>query len=107
MINGMAELLPQLITAIGILAFAVSVVTQVIKGLGVLNKVPTDIVVIILSLVFTILAFFAYAQYASVALTWYLIVGAFIGGFFVAFITMYGWGKLTELWSRFNPKDKK
>lgn len=106
MISLTVESLSQLMVAIGALAFVVSVITEVIKGIGVFKKIPTDIVVIILSMVLTVVAFFAYAQYAALVVTWYLIVAALIGGFFVAFITMYGWSKLKELWTRFNPDNK-
>lgn len=106
MSNLTIENLSQLMVAIGALAFVVSVITQVIKGIGVFKKIPTDIVVTVLSMVLTVVAFFAYAQYASLVVTWYLIVAALIGGFFVAFIAMYGWSKLNELWTRFNPNNK-
>ena len=106
MINITAEMLPQLVIAIGALAFVVSVITEVIKGIGVMKKVPTDIVVIILSVVLTVVAFFAYAQYAALVVAWYWVVAALICGFFVAFIAMYGWDKINELWTRLNPKNK-
>ena len=106
MISLTVESLSQLMVAIGALAFVVSVITEVIKGIGAFKKIPTDIVVIILSIVLTVVAFFAYAQYAALVVTWYLIVAALIGGFFVAFIAMYGWSKLKELWTRFNPDNK-
>lgn len=106
MISLTVESLSQLMVAVGALAFVVSVITEVIKGIGVLKKIPTDIVVIILSMVLTVVAFFAYAQYAALVVTWYLIVAALICGFFVAFIAMYGWSKLNELWTRFNPNNK-
>lgn len=38
-----------ILAIIGALAFVVSVVTQVIKGVGVFSKVPTDILVFVLS----------------------------------------------------------
>lgn len=101
-----AELLPTIVLIIGVLAFIVSVVTEVIKSIGRLSEIPTDIVVIVLSLVFTVVALFAYMEYASVAFMWYYLVGAVIGAFFVAFIAMYGWTKLTELWDRFKPEGK-
>lgn len=106
MISLTVESLSQLMIAVGTLAFVVSVITEVIKGIGVFKKIPTDIVVIILSMVLTVVAFFAYAQYASLVVAWYLVVAAIIGGFFVAFIAMHGWSKLKELWTRFNPDNK-
>lgn len=106
MISLTAETLSQLVVAVGALAFIVSVITEVIKGIGVMKKVPTDIVVIILSMVLTVVAFFAYAQYAALTVAWYWVIAALICGFFVAFIAMYGWSKLNELWTRFNPNNK-
>lgn len=100
------ESLSQLMVAIGALAFVVSVITQIIKGIGVFKKIPTDIVVTVLSMVLTVVALFAYAQYASLAVAWYLIVAAIICGFFVAFITMFGWSKFKDLWTRFSPDNK-
>lgn len=106
MISLTVENLSQLMIAIGALAFVVSVITEVIKGIGVLKKIPTDIVVIVLSMILTVVAFFAYAQYTSLVVAWYLVVAAIICGFFVAFIAMYGWDKINELWNRFNPNNK-
>ena len=39
-----------ILAIIGALAFVVSVVTQVIKGVGVFSKIPTDILVFVLSI---------------------------------------------------------
>ena len=97
--------LPTAILIVGILAFLVSAITEVTKGLPWLNTIPTDAQVIVLSIVLTLVAFFAYIAYMSIVVTWYYIVGAVICGFFVAFVAMYGWTKLTELWSRFQNPD--
>ena len=105
MISNTAEVLSQLVVAVGALAFIVSVITEVVKRIGAMKKVPTDVVVLALSMVLTVVAFLAYAQYTSIAIVWYWIVAAIICGFFVAFIAMYGWNKLTELWARFNPNN--
>ena len=106
MISLTVENLSQLMIAIGALAFVVSIITQVIKGISVFKKIPTDIVVTVLSMVLTVVALFAYAQYVSLVVAWYLIVAAIICGFFVAFITMFGWSKFKDLWTRFNPNNK-
>lgn len=93
--------LPQAMMIIGILAFVVSVIIEVIKNVSFLKNIPTDLVVIVLSEVLTVLSFLAYMSYNSIAVTWYLAVGSFIAGFFVAFVAMYGWDKITELYNRF------
>jgi len=83
----------------------VSVITQVFKGVGVLSKIPTDILVFILSIGLTVTAFVAYMQYAQQSIVWYMVVASIMAGFIVAFVAMYGWEKASELWLRFNKKE--
>ena len=90
-----------LLAIIGVLAFMVSVITQVFKGVGVLAKIPTDILVFVLSIGLTVTAFVAYMQYIQQVILWYMILAAIMAGFLVAFVAMYGWEKLSELWTRF------
>lgn len=90
-----------LIGVIGVLAFAVSLVTQVFKGVGLFAKIPTDLFVLVLSIGITVTAFVAYMQYIQQVIIWYLIIAAILAGFVVAFVAMYGWEKLSELWRRF------
>lgn len=96
-----------ILAVIGALAFMVSVITQVFKGVGVLSKIPTDILVFVLSIGITVVAFVAYMQYIQMTILWYMILAAIMAGFIVAFIAMYGWEKLSELWKRFGDTDKK
>lgn len=96
-----ATYLPIAMLIVGILAFIVSVIVEVTKNLPGLKAIPTDLEVIVLSIVLTLVAFFAYMSYMQLAIVWYYVVGAFIAGLFVAFIAMYGWTKLTELYDRF------
>ena len=51
-----------IIGIIGVLAFAVSIITQVFKGVSGLKKIPTDILVFVLSIGITVVAFIAYMQ---------------------------------------------
>lgn len=105
-IEALAQLFAQLVVVVGMLAFAVSAITEVIKGIGFMQKVPTNAVVIVLSMALTVVAFFAYAQYAAIAVVWYMVVAAVLCGFFVAFIAMFGWDKLNEMWESFRAKNK-
>ena len=91
-----------LVAVIGALAFMVSIITQVFKGVGVLSKVPTDILVFVLSIGLTVIAFVAYMQYIQQIIVWYMIIAAIMAGFMVAFVAMYGWEKFSELWQKFN-----
>lgn len=94
-----------ILTIIGALAFSVSIITEVFKGVGILSKIPTDIVVVVLSITLTLLAFIAYMQYKQQAILWYMIVAAIMAGFLVAFVAMYGWEKMSDLWKRFNKNE--
>lgn len=89
-----------ILAVIGILAFCVSVITQVFKGVGVLSRIPTDALVFVLSIGITVAAFVAYMQYIHMTILWYMILAAIMAGFIVAFISMFGWEKITELWKR-------
>ena len=89
-----------ILAVIGILAFCVSVITQVFKGVGALSRIPTDALVFVLSIGITVAAFVAYMQYIRMEILWYMIFAAIMAGFIVAFVAMYGWEKLTELWKR-------
>lgn len=93
-----------LMMAVGVLAFLVSVITQVTKGLSFLNKIPTQLQVIVLSIVLSVIAYFSYTSFYVVKIEWYMVVGTVIGGFIVAFVAMFGWEKLSSLYSRFKKK---
>ena len=90
-----------IMAVLGVLAFVVSAITQVFKGVGILAKIPTDILVVVLSIGITVTAFVAYMQYIQMTILWYMILAAIIAGFLVAFVAMYGWDKASELWKRF------
>jgi hypothetical protein len=90
-----------LLGVIGILAFTVSIVVQVFKGVSVLKKIPTDILVFVLSIALTVTAFVAYMQYVQQTILWYMIIAAILAGLLVSFVAMYGWEKVSELWKRF------
>lgn len=96
-----------ILAVIGILAFFVSVITQVFKGVGALSRIPTDALVFVLSIGITVAAFVAYMQYIQMQILWYMILAAIMAGFIVAFVAMYGWEKLTELWKRMSKTDIK
>lgn len=91
-----------LLAVIGALAFMVSIITQVFKGVGVLSKIPTDILVFVLSIGLTVIAFVAYMQYIQHVILWYMVLASIMAGFIVAFVAMFGWEKFSELWKRFN-----
>lgn len=100
------ENLTIVLAVIGVLAFLVSVITQVIKGVGVIDRIPTGILVLVLSIGLTVASFVAYMQYIQQTIIWYMIIASIMAGFIVAFVAMYGWEKLSELWARFRRPDE-
>lgn len=87
---------------IGGLAFLVTVITEVTKDIGVLKRIPTDIQVLTLSVLLSVLSYFVYISYSQGKIIWYFIVASVVLGFLVSYVAMYGWNKFYELWQRFN-----
>jgi hypothetical protein len=92
-----------LLTIIGILVALVNIVTEVIKK-ATWNKIPTSLLAVIVSLVLTLIAFFAYCQYAGIVVLWYYIAAAIVVGFMVAYAAMFGYDKLKEILEKFGIK---
>lgn len=84
-----------LLSLVGVLVVVVNIITQVLKKVT-WDKLPTNVMAVVISMVVTLLAFFAYCQINSVAITWYLVAGAVVLGFLVAYAAMFGFDKLRE-----------
>lgn len=89
-----------IVTIISVLSFIVSIITQVTKEIGFLAKIPTSLQVIVLSVILTPATYIAYAQYTYMQIHWYMIAASIIAGFFVAFVAMFGWDKLRDIYSK-------
>ena len=66
-----------------LLTFTVNIIVEVVKRL--IPKVPTDIVVFIISIVITVLALYIAASVMKITVMWYYAVGAVVLGVFVAY----------------------
>ncbi|MFV0351334.1 MAG: hypothetical protein ACK5JF_03360 [Oscillospiraceae bacterium] len=99
-----AEISTLAILAVAVLAFVVSVIVEVIKGLPGIKQIPTDIVVFVLAILLSIVVILVAATLLGISLAWYYIAAAILLGFFVAFVAMFGWEKLTALWDRYKTK---
>lgn len=84
-----------LLTAIGALTLATNVVTEVLKRS--FADFPAQITATIVAMVLTVSAFFAWTAAAEIAVTWYMIAGAVVAGFFVSYAAQFGFDKLKEL----------
>lgn len=99
-VNEMMQYISYLLIAIGIMAFIVSIITQVIKSWPKLDTLPTSAVVIVLSLVLCPVAFIAMMSWLNQPIEWYMIFACFLAAFVVALVAMDGWERLKEIWDR-------
>lgn len=89
------DLLSMILFIIGILTLATNVVTEVLKRT--IRKIPAQITALVVAMVLTVGAFFAYAAIAEIAVAWYMVAGAVVTGFFVSYAAQFGFDKLKEL----------
>ena len=97
--------IPAVISIILPVALALMIVTNIIvEFVKVLTwgKLPTNVLAFFVAMAVTLLAFFAMCQIAGVQVTWYMVVGAIVLGFFVCFAAMYGFDKLKQTMEQFN-----
>ena len=85
-----------IITVIGILVALTNIIVEVAKK-ATWNKVPTNVLALIVAVVLTLAVGFAYCQIKSVLVTWYIIVALVVTGFMVAYAAMFGFDKLKEI----------
>lgn len=90
-----------ILTIIGAMATFVTIVTEFTKTWGFLDRIPTSLQVLAVSMLVSILSVVIYVQMQKAEMIWYYIVGAIVLGWIVAYVSMYGWEKLTEMWGRF------
>ncbi len=105
-VTEMMQYVSYVLIAIGIMAFVVSVITQVIKSWPGLDMLPTSSVVIVLSLVLCPVSFMALMAWQKQRVQWYMIFASVIGAFVVALVAMDGWERLKEIWERTQYQDK-
>lgn len=98
------EILMQYVTyalmAIGVLAFLVAVIVQVIKELPKLRDIPTSIVALAVSLILCPLAVVIACQYFKIVIVWYYVFASFIAAFIVYLVATGGWERVAEMWQR-------
>lgn len=93
-----------LIFVAGVICFLTVVVTQITKGLPGLKLIPTNLQVLVLSVAFTLIAYFAYVDMSGFPVTWYFIVSMVVIGFVLALVSTKGWTYVAELFWRFQNK---
>ena len=104
------EILMQYVTyalmAVGVLAFAVAVIVQVIKEMPWFRSLQTSAVALAVSVIVCLLAVAIICQLLKITAVWYYWVGAVIAAFIVYLVATGGWKRVTEMWQRTKYKNK-
>ena len=73
-----------------------NMITQVLKKLT-WDKIPTNLLVFIISLICSFAAALLYCHYKAIAITWVVIVVTIALAFAVCYSAMFGFDKFTEM----------
>ncbi len=84
-----------ILSIVGVLVALTNIIAQVLKK-ATWEKIPTNVLVIVIAMVLTLVAFFAYCSINSIKVLWYMVAAAIILGFLVAYAAMFGFDKLKE-----------
>lgn len=85
-----------IIAIIGVLVALTNIIVEVAKK-ATWDKLPTNILALIVAVALTLVGGFAYFQIKAVAVTWYIVVALVVVGFMVAYAAMFGFDKLKEI----------
>ena len=92
--------------AVGVLAFLVSMITQVLKELPKVKEIQTSVVALAVSMLLCPLAVIIVCQYFRIVIVWYYVFASFIAAFIVYLVATGGWEHVTEMWNRTKYKNK-
>lgn len=84
-----------ILTIIFGLTVVTNILTEVIKKIT-WDKIPTNLVVVVIAEALTIAVGAAYAQIDGIDVLWYHAVGVVVVGVFVAYAAMFGFDKLKQ-----------
>lgn len=97
-INNIFEYASILLAIMAVLVFATNIIVEVIKGL--FPKTPTNIVVVIVAMIVTIVALLVLCSVFEITVMWYYAVGAVVLGIFVGYAAMFGFDKFKDAWDK-------
>ena len=85
-----------IIAIVGVLVALTNVIVEVAKK-ATWDKLPTNILALIVGEMLTIGSGIAYFQIKDIAIVWYMIAALVVAGFMVAYAAMFGFDKLREI----------
>jgi hypothetical protein len=103
-ITNISTTVATLLSVIGLLVAITNIITEVLKKVT-WEKIPTQILALLISEVLTLIAFFAFMQIKGITILWYMIAAAVVVGLLVAYAAMFGFEKLKEILVNATKKD--
>ena len=88
--------LSAIIAIIGVLVALTNVIVEVTKK-ATWDKIPTNVLALIVAVVLTLAAGIAYFQIKGIVVAWYMIAALIVLGFMVAYAALFGFDKLREI----------
>lgn len=85
-----------IIAIVGVMVALTNVIVEVAKK-ATWDKLPTNILALIVGEVLTIGTGIAYFQIKDIPIAWYMVAALVVGGFMVAYAAMFGFDKLREI----------
>lgn len=85
-----------IIAVIGALVAVTNIIVEVIKK-ATWDKLPTNVLALVVAVVLTVVVGIAYCQIKSIAIVWYMVVALIVLGIMVAYAAMFGFDKLKEV----------
>ena len=88
------------LTAVGVMAFIVSIITQVIKEMPKLREIQTNAVALAVSLILCPISVIVACQYFKIVIEWYYVFASVIAAFIVYLVSTGGWERVSDMWNR-------
>lgn len=85
-----------IVMIVGALVVLTNIIVEVAKK-ATWDKIPTNLLALIVSEVVSIASGIAYCQIEEISLTWYIILSFIVIGFMVAYAAMFGFDKFKEI----------
>ena len=97
-INNLFNYASVLLAIMAALVFITNIIVEVIKNA--FPKLPTNYLVIIVSILETLVAMIVATSILEITVMWYYAVGAVVLGIFVAYAAMFGFDKFKEAFDK-------
>lgn len=95
------EKLSFLLIVVAVVCTLITIITQLTKEVGILKKIPTSLQVLITSVIICEVILFGFLSFYDIVFIWYYPIAALFGSFLIAYICMFGWEKLLNIFSSF------